>query len=88
MPSFMSGDRIVGGEMAPFPIPWQVSVRYCQSGSCHFCGGTILDSTTVLCAAHCTPKAGQYIMTGSKMRSDTNAQVSFNTCFTTYMVSH
>ena len=28
----MTGDRIVGGEAAPTPIPWQVSVRQGQSG--------------------------------------------------------
>merc|ERR1712025_533532 len=52
-PTFMTGDRIVGGEAAADPIPWQVSVRQCQSGGCHFCGGTILDETTVMSAAHC-----------------------------------
>ena len=30
----MTGDRIVGGEAAPTPIPWQVSVRQGQSGLC------------------------------------------------------
>merc|ERR1712241_1649460 len=42
-PSFMTGDRIVGGVAASSPIPWQVSVRNGQSGWGHFCGGTILD---------------------------------------------
>ena len=28
----MTGDRIVGGEAASSPIPWQVSVRQGQSG--------------------------------------------------------
>ncbi len=50
MPSFLTTDRIVGGADASAVIPWQVSVR--SSGS-HFCGGTVLDSQTVLCAAHC-----------------------------------
>jgi hypothetical protein len=31
-PGFMTGDRIVGGEAASSPIPWQVSVRQGQSG--------------------------------------------------------
>merc|ERR1711935_488075 len=53
IPSFMTGDRIVGGEAAASPIPWQVSVRQGQSGGGHFCGGTILDEKTVMCAAHC-----------------------------------
>ena len=42
-------DRIVGGQDAEAAIPWQVSIR----GNSHFCGGTILDSKTVLTAAHC-----------------------------------
>ena len=57
MPSWMldTHSRIVGGQAAPFPIPWQVSIRYCNSGNCHFCGGTILDEQTILTAAHCLP---------------------------------
>ena len=42
--------EIVGGQQAPSPIPWQVSV---QIGGSHFCGGTILDTYTILSAAHC-----------------------------------
>ena len=42
--------EIVGGQIAPSPIPWQVSV---QLGGFHFCGGTILDTYTLLSAAHC-----------------------------------
>ena len=55
VPSFMApdADRIIRGNTAPSPIPWQVSLRVFQSGANHFCGGTILDSRTVLSAAHC-----------------------------------
>lgn len=42
--------RIVGGQNANQHVPWQVSL---QSGNAHFCGGTILDETTVITAAHC-----------------------------------
>ena len=42
--------EIVGGEDAPSPIPWQVSV---QSYNVHFCGATILDKMTLLSAASC-----------------------------------
>ena len=60
--------KIVGGEAAASPIPWQVSVRSCADGWCHFCGGTILDENTVLSAAHCFDScqsmSGYYIMTG------------------------
>merc|ERR1711884_711553 len=77
-PSFMIGDRIVGGEAAASPIPWQVSVRQCQSGGCHFCGGTILDEKTVMSAAHCFNKfqsmSGYYVTAGVTNRHDSSGQ--------------
>ena len=76
----MTVDRIVGGQDAVSPIPWQVSVRVCKSGGCHFCGGTILDEKTVMSAAHCFTKgqstAGYYVMAGAIDRTDTSGQVS------------
>ena len=64
MPSFMQMfSRIVGGEAAPSMIPWQVAML---SGSIQFCGGTILDSCTILTAAHCGGITnGTYIRAGS-----------------------
>ena len=56
MPDFMLNAarfvpaEIVGGENAPSPIPWQVSV---QHNNVHFCGATILDQVTLLSAASC-----------------------------------
>ena len=67
MPSFMTNaDRIVGGEAAPSPIPWQVAML---SGSFQFCGATILDASTLLCAAHCQPTTSHSIRVGSVSRS-------------------
>ena len=69
MPDFMktaASERIVGGEQAPRTIPWQVALL---SGSFQFCGGTILDSCTVLTAAHCTPNTGHQIRAGSKTKT-------------------
>ena len=58
MPSFMKNtDRIVGGQDAPSPIPWQVYIEGC--------GATILDSTTLLSAAHCYFFIGESIRAGS-----------------------
>merc|ERR1711963_44878 len=51
IPSFMTTDRIVGGQAAAGPIPWQASIQ--TGGGFHFCGGTVLDSKTILCARHC-----------------------------------
>ena len=50
-----SNGKIVGGLTAPSPIPWQVQVRvnFNNLGKFGFCGGTILDEETILCAAHC-----------------------------------
>lgn len=39
---------------AKYSIPWLVAIRYRKSkGAFVFCGGTILDSKTILTAAHC-----------------------------------
>merc|ERR1712241_694804 len=60
MPSYMtSSDRIVGGQQAPSPVPFQVSVQdsehylELEHGTLHYCGATILDASTLLSAAHC-----------------------------------
>ena len=75
MPTFMTNanrfdpDEIVGGQDAPSPVPWQVSVR---SYEYHFCGATILDATTLMCAAHCFPGSGlngKTIRAGSTQKS-------------------
>jgi len=51
-----SGDKIVGGEeVAPNSIPSQVSLQRAGSQSC---GGSILDASTILNAAHCIPSTG------------------------------
>ena len=72
-----SFDRIVGGQAATSPIPWQVSLRYCNSGGCHFCGGTVLDSKTILTAAHCDVSTSNYIMVGNVNRNQgQNIQVA------------
>ena len=71
--------EIVGGQQAPSPIPWQVSV---QIGGQHHCGGTILDTYTILSAAHCFDDYGDsvegfYIRAGSRKWSS-GGQVSYH----------
>ena len=70
LPSFMVKDenRVIGGETAESPIPWQVSIQKPYIGGA-WCGGTILDSTTILTAAHCLDTKGTdytkwYVMAG------------------------
>ena len=66
--------RIVGGRRAPKMIPWQVSLRFdcsfhsaCpKNGRWHYCGGTILDSKTIMTAAHCEPRVGEFVLAGKK----------------------
>ena len=58
-----NADRIVGGEAATSMIPWQVAVF--TSGGFHFCGGTVLDSFTILSAAHCDITTENKIRAGS-----------------------
>ena len=46
--------KVVGGKIATDPIPWQVGIIRKTKGNFEFeCGGTLLDSRTVLTAAHC-----------------------------------
>ena len=56
IPNFMAGaaGRIVGGQPADSPIPWQV---YLFVENMYSCGGTILDASTILSAAHCFPSS-------------------------------
>ena len=73
-------DRIVGGEAAPSMIPWQVALL---SGNFQFCGATILDASTLLCAAHCAPQTSHSIRVGSTSKTSGGqtrgiAQVIYN----------
>ena len=48
-------ERIVGGSNAQQgQAPYQVSLRAGNQPSFHFCGGSIISSSWILCAAHCT----------------------------------
>ena len=81
MPTYMASAskidpaEIVGGQDAPSPIPWQVSVQKYNS---HFCGATILDNSTLLSAAHCFQgsNSGVSIKAGSVSRTS-GGQVSY-----------
>ena len=68
--SRLNPSEIVGGQPAPSPIPWQVSVQ--KFGS-HHCGATILDKFTLLSAAHCfdndNSTDGKSIRAGSTKKS-------------------
>ena len=81
MPAYMvSATRfdpaeIVGGQIAPSPIPWQVSV---QSGGSHFCAATILDNSTLLSAAHCfdwSSPSDQFTIRAGSMKWSSGGQV-------------
>ena len=56
MPSFMGNAnrldpaQIVGGQLAPSPIPWQAAIH---RGNSFICGASILDAYSLLSAAHC-----------------------------------
>jgi len=48
-------NRIVGGDEAvKHSIPWQAFLKLTSNGNIFICGGTIIDSTHILTAAHCT----------------------------------
>ena len=66
--------RIVQGFTAVSPIPWQAFVSIENLFSC---GGTILDSSTILSAAHCFPNldSPSVVRVGS-LFADSGGQVS------------
>ena len=73
-----TADRIIGGQDAPSPIPWMVSVKRNPTGRSHKCGGTILDEMTVLSARHCFGTGsmnGYYVMAGDVDKSGASGQV-------------
>ena len=71
--AFQTGP-IVGGQDAPFPIPWQAFFNKNP-----WCGGTILDDQTILSAAHCfkvcSDLSGLSVMAGAVDWTDSSAQV-------------
>ncbi|KAI8913506.1 trypsin-like serine protease [Gorgonomyces haynaldii] len=59
---------IVGGTVATaFKYPWLVSL---QSGGSHFCGGILLNPTTVLTAGHCSDWGSVSGLTAKAHRQD------------------
>ena len=79
----MSGDRIVGGAQAPSMIPWQVAITGYQVG---MCGGTILDSCTILSAAHCGPfTTSNTIRAGSRSRTSGGQVYLFSYSFVLFV---
>ncbi|KAM6296250.1 chymotrypsin-C [Aegotheles albertisi] len=54
--------RVVGGEDArAHSWPWQISLQYSRSGQWyHTCGGTLIDPSWVLTAAHCISSSQTY----------------------------
>ena len=92
IPEFMKDEnsRIYHGNTAPSPIPWQVQMVV--NGWLFMCGGTILDSKTILTAAHCIrfddPSVFQ-ISAGLTHRTNlTGAQVENTFCRIPSHLSH
>ena len=75
IPSWMIHTKIVGGEEAQTMIPWQVALL---SDNFQFCGGTILDSCTILSAAHCGVNKAHTIRAGSKNRKKNGQVIIFD----------
>ena len=51
---FQNNVKIIGGSVSvPNSWPAQALVRICTSQACYLCGGTLIDTSTVLTAGHC-----------------------------------
>jgi len=75
-PWMLNSDRIIGGQDATSPIPWQVSLDIKKNGWLYGCGATILDSTTLLSAAHCFEPNYEYsIARVGSVNSNSGGQV-------------
>ena len=74
--------RIIQGNTAPEPIPWQAHMGQGTSISfSYFCGGTIIDEKTILTAAHCyhgkdLDADGFFISAGAINVRDGSAQIA------------
>ncbi|CAL8341937.1 unnamed protein product [Boreogadus saida] len=63
--------RIVNGEEAvPHSWPWQVSLQ--QSNGFHFCGGSLINESWVVTAAHCNVRTYHRVIVGEHDKSSFN----------------
>ena len=52
--NILGSQRIIGGQNAETPIPWQAEITiYGSDGLFYHCGGSIISSDTIVTAAHC-----------------------------------
>lgn len=71
-------DKIVGGDPANIvDFPWQISMQ--TQGGFHFCGGSILDETFILTAAHCvdgsSPSSMRVVAGISRISQSSSGQI-------------
>ncbi len=79
--NYPSQDRIFGGRNAlPNEWPWQISLQGKSIGNYH-CGGTLINSQWVLCAAHCASiniAAYKIVLGKHNLRHKDDTQREFN----------
>jgi len=77
-------EKIVGGvEAVPGEFPWQVAINI---DGLYFCGGSLIDSTHVLTAAHCADGARFFTLTFGAHNQQQNEPSQFTERSTVYTI--
>jgi len=76
--------KIVGGsETEENEYPWQAGLIRTQSSSSPFCGGSLISSTEILTAAHCTQTGVNWVLLGEHDLTASDGEQRLRVCSVT-----